>query len=230
MARTGERRRPHAYHHGDLRRALVHTTLRLIAERGPTGFTLREVARRAGVSHNAPYRHFRNKEALLAAVAEEGFVALTQTTERAAREATTPQQRLVERGVAYVTFALDRPSHYRVMFGPAIRRGRHPGLDGAAQRAFDSLVREMASGQQVGAFAGSDPRELARVSWALVHGVADLAIGHQLALKNRKDLDALVTVATTILAKGLERVNLSGTHPAGANSDQRSPQTQHFTR
>jgi AcrR family transcriptional regulator len=222
MARASGRRPRHAYHHGDLRRALIQATLRLIRERGPTGFTLREVARRAGVSHNAPYRHFRNKEALLAAVAEEGFVALTQATERAAREATTPQQRLVERGVAYVTFALERPAHYRVMFGPAIRRGRHPGLDTVAQRAFDSLVREMAFGQQVGAFAGSDPRELARVAWALVHGVADLAIGQQLALKNGKDLDALITVATTILSRGLERVNLSGTHPAQANSDERS--------
>jgi Tetracyclin repressor-like, C-terminal domain len=121
-----------------------------------------------------------------------------------------------------VTFALNRPAHYLVMFGPAIRRGRHSGLDAAAQRAFDSLVREMASGQQVGAFAGSDPRELARVAWALVHGLADLAIGHQLALKNRKDLDALIIVATTILSSGLERVNLSGTHPTLANSDQRS--------
>jgi AcrR family transcriptional regulator len=110
-----------SYHHGDLRRALLDTALRLIAEEGSSSFTLREVARRAGVSHAAPYRHFANKTALLAAVAEEGFRTLrTRLLEAGTRLPAEPLARLQTLGVEYVRFAVEHPSHFRVMFGPDI--------------------------------------------------------------------------------------------------------------
>lgn len=107
------------YHHGDLRRALLDAALALVAEAGTKGMTLREAARRARVSEAAPYRHFASREALLAAVAEEGFRAFG-ASQRAAWEKhpTDPFERLDALGLAYVDFAVRNPSHFRVMFGP----------------------------------------------------------------------------------------------------------------
>ena len=106
------------YHHGDLRRALIDASLALIAEEGFSALTLREVARRAGVTHAAPYRHFADKEALLAAVAEEGFRAMASDMRERMDKETSPTERLLACGVAYVLFAVRHPSHFRVMFGP----------------------------------------------------------------------------------------------------------------
>src|SRR5579864_3662327 len=107
-------RRP--YHHGHLREALLQGAVRAIAELGPAAFTLREVARRAGVSHNAPYRHFRDKEALLAAVANEGYRELTAAMLAAAGRQVRGVDRLKHAGLAYIEFALRRPEHFTVMF------------------------------------------------------------------------------------------------------------------
>src|SRR5262245_19733670 len=101
------RRKP--YHHGNLRKALLDAAIGLIAEVGPTAFTLREVARRAGVSHNAPYRHFQAKEDLMAAVATEGYRELTAAMLHAAKGQPNAVDRLKRAGLGYVTFALRRP-------------------------------------------------------------------------------------------------------------------------
>src|SRR5262250_3802720 len=100
------------YHHGHLEEVLLETAIQLIGEVGPAGFTLREVARRAGVSHNAPYRHFADGEELLAAVAAQGFRELTQAMRHAARQEPAALGRLKRAGVAYVEFALRRPEHF----------------------------------------------------------------------------------------------------------------------
>jgi len=97
------------YHHGNLREVLLESGLRLIAEVGPSGFTLRELARRAGVSHNAPYRHFRDRDDLMAAVATQGYRELTHAMRRAAEDHIDPLNRLKQAGLAYITFALRRP-------------------------------------------------------------------------------------------------------------------------
>src|SRR5580700_4662434 len=99
-------RKPKPYHHGHLREALLQAAIRLIAEVGPQGFTLREVARRAGVSHNAPYRHFHDKDELVAAVAMEGFERLTAAMKRSAARGSTAPERLRLCGHGYVSFAL----------------------------------------------------------------------------------------------------------------------------
>src|ERR1700733_1843655 len=108
------KRRP--YHHGNLRETLLQGAVCVIAEVGPSAFTLREVARRAGVSHNAPYRHFRDKDALLAAVATEGFLELTRSMREAGERQPRALDKLKQSGLAYVAFALRRPEHFTVMF------------------------------------------------------------------------------------------------------------------
>src|SRR5919205_4393672 len=106
------------YHHGNLRRALIDTALAMVTEEGAWNFTLREVARRAGVSHAAPYNHFEDKAALLAEVAALGFESLRQTLEAAARgRPRSARQAFAGIGAAYVRFGVEQPAHYRLMFG-----------------------------------------------------------------------------------------------------------------
>src|SRR5277367_6509136 len=116
---------PKPYHHGNLKKALLQAALELTAETGPRGFTLREAARRAGVSHNAPYRHFRDRDALLAAVATEGFDRLTHAMARGALKA-GPLNRLRRSGLAYVDFALRWPQHFAAMFDAPWDKPEYP--------------------------------------------------------------------------------------------------------
>src|SRR5919201_756967 len=123
------RRRRATTRSGDLAGGLVAAATALIAERGPGGFSLREVARRARVSEAAPYWHFADKEALLAAVAEQGFLGLARVMTHVQVRGRPSRRRLEELGVAYVRFALAHPSHLRIMFGPEIAdKTAHPKL------------------------------------------------------------------------------------------------------
>src|SRR5262245_1947757 len=148
MSRSEEARseRPakEGYHHGDLRRALLDATLRLVEQRGPQGFTLRAAARAAGVSPGAPYHHFQGKDALLAAVAEEGFELFGSTLHEAAQKpAPDPRLRAQNVGVAYVLFAIDHPTRFRVMLGYGVQsRMQHGKLAGVALSAYQ-LVRDV---------------------------------------------------------------------------------------
>jgi AcrR family transcriptional regulator len=170
------------YHHIGLRDALIQAGLGILAEEGAQALTLRAVARRAGVSHNAPYRHFVDKEALLAAIAEEGFETLTQQVRAAsARFPHDPRAQLEEAGWAYVQFALTHPDHLRVMFGGVIPDPQaHPTLQAAGARAFNALVEVVQAGQEAGVLVEGNPRELAAAAWAMVHGLALLLIGQQM--------------------------------------------------
>jgi len=177
--RAGPRR---SYHHGNLRRALLDSALSLVEREGAEALTLRAAARRAGVSQAAPYRHFRDKDALLAAVAEEGFRAMTE----AMRRATVPYEgdplaRLRARGMAYVEFATSHAAHFKVMFGRvAADRSKHPSLMEAAQEAFELLVAAIKDCQQAGLVRGGDPEELALCAWSATHGLSALAVDGQL--------------------------------------------------
>jgi len=158
------------YHHGALRPALLDAADVLLDEGGTGAVSLREAARRAGVSPTAAYRHFDSKEALLAAVAARGFHDFAAALDEAAHLSNDP---LSARGVAYVHFALTRPGRFRLMFGPAIRdKSRHPDLLQAAENAFGRFAQFVAASG-----AGDrNPREAAVAAWALVHGLAQLAI------------------------------------------------------
>lgn len=168
------------YHHGDLRRALLEAAAELIKEHGPAGITLREAARRAGVTHAAPYRHFADKEALLAALAEDGFVRLRAAIEQAI-VGVAPGELLEEIGVSYVRFAREHPSQFRVMFGAEIGdKRRYPSLTQADQAVFDILCRAIVAAQAAGVVAPGNPARLGMVQWCMLHGVAALVVDGQM--------------------------------------------------
>ena len=169
-------RKTKPYHHGNLREALLEAAIGLIAEVGPVAFTLREVARRAGVSHNAPYRHFRDKEALMTAVATEGYRELTEAMQDAARKQPRSLDRLKHAGLAYIEFALRRPEHFAVMFDAPFSGESHADSNEAAKEAFTALVELVKAAQQAEELAPGDAVEYAYLAWTMVHGVAKLAI------------------------------------------------------
>ncbi|MDB4989822.1 MAG: Transcriptional regulator, TetR family [Myxococcaceae bacterium] len=168
------------YHHGDLRRALIEAAFELVKEHGPAGITLREAARRAGVTHAAPYRHFADKEALLAALAEEGFTRLRGEIEQAI--VGVPRAELLEViGVVYVRFARQNPSQFRVMFGAEMGdKRRYPSLTEADQAVFDLLCGAIRAAQEVGIVAPGNPARLGMVQWSMLHGVAALIVDGQM--------------------------------------------------
>jgi AcrR family transcriptional regulator len=169
------------YHHGDLRRALTQAALRLVARHGPGGFTLREAARRAGVTHAAPYRHFAGKAALLAAVAEEGFAGMRASMQAAVEQAgADPGERLKALGIAYVRYAVAHPSHFRVMFGAETTdKCAYPTLAAAAAATFGLLVEAIGACQAAGQLRPGAPEDLAVPLWSIVHGLAALLIDGQ---------------------------------------------------
>jgi AcrR family transcriptional regulator len=186
------------YHHGDLQRALVDAAAQLVAECGPAAVSLREVARIVGVSHNAPYRHFPTREALLAAVAARGFEMLFEGMSKLTSEA-DPAKGLAACGRGYIDFALEHRGIYQLMFSDEIQKGSHPALHAVAERAFESLERKIA------ALSPQVPTVLATLTvWALMHGIAHLILDNQ--LKRHVDDPSyrrLIDTANRILVAGL---------------------------
>jgi AcrR family transcriptional regulator len=172
-----------SYHHGDLRRALIETALAMVTEEGTWNFTLREVARRAGVSHAAPYNHFADKAALLAEVATLGFNRLRQEMEAAAgRHQDSAREALLGIGTAYIRFGVEQPAHLRLMFGPDLaERGRHPGLEQASDATFAVLTGALERGQRAGQIRAGSVLDQAVAAWSLVHGLTLLLLDHRLS-------------------------------------------------
>jgi len=181
-------RKPKPYHHGHLREALLQAAIQLIAEVGPAGFTLREVARRAGVSHNAPYRHFPDREDLLAAVAAQGFRELKEAMLEAVIHHRSSVGRLKGAGLAYVEFALRRPEHFTVMFDAAVSKHGTPASTEAAEQAFGTLLTLVKSCQDENRLPSVDVRQLALLAWSMVHGIAKLATAKRLPYESTPDV------------------------------------------
>jgi len=177
------------YHHGDLRNALLEAARALLEEGPLTDLSLRAVARRAGVSHAAPYRHFPNHEALLVELATEGFVELRGELVAAAAQKGAESDRIAKIGAAYMRFVARRPALARLMFGPQLpNRDRFEGLGAAA----DSI------GGEIGA-ALHDPA-LGLAVWAAVHGLAMLILENVIDLGQRRSgLDVLPSRAEILL-------------------------------
>jgi AcrR family transcriptional regulator len=166
------------YHHGDLPRALKQAALALMRERGPKGFSLREAATRAGVSSAAPYRHFADREALLAAVAEDGFRTLEARLRRTLRKPPADQQCALEAlAVAYVKFATSDVEQFSLMWDPGLRAPEHASLADAAASALSVLIAEIEHAKEAGLFSGLAPIDAATQVWALLHGTSTLANG-----------------------------------------------------
>lgn len=181
--------RPQPYHHVNLRKTLLDAAVALIGEVGPRAFTLREVARRAGVSHNAPYRHFASKDELLATVAAEGFERLTAVMRKAMAPGRSPLERLELCGCGYVEFALRWPQHFLVMFDLPHARHDHPNGQGSGDIAFQVLLDCVAAARQSGDLAPGELLPLAWTAWSLVHGIAKLAISGNLPLSTRATIE-----------------------------------------
>jgi AcrR family transcriptional regulator len=165
------------YHHGDLRAALLDAADSLLDQGGDGAVSLREVARMAGVSPTAAYRHFADKEALLAALALRGFEAFGAAMAAAVTMGELAPQ--VARGRAYIRFALARPGRFRLMFGPLLARSAaHPALCAASRQAFASLQ----------AHAGD--ADAALRSWGMVHGLAHLLLDQ--AIPEAGEVEGLV--------------------------------------
>jgi len=196
-------RKSRTYHHGNLKPALLAASLELMQKAGPGAFTLREVARRAGVSHNAPYRHFRDKEELLAALAAEGFDRLTAAMTKAAQSATGAVERMRRGGRGYVEFALRYPQHFTVMFEIPLQMDSYPQTQAAAGRAFATLVHYVEACQAEGILPPGDAKPFALLAWSMVHGVAKLAINGRLPLSGAADLRRFTDTATAALWRGL---------------------------
>jgi AcrR family transcriptional regulator len=169
------------YHHGDLRRALLDEALRTIQAHGASHLTLRAVGERLGVSRSALYRHFADKQALLAAAACEGFRMLRQAVADAWEHNGHGHTGFEAMAKSYVQFAVGHPSHYRVMFGGFIESAtKDEDLMGEARAAFQVLVDAIVDQQNNGLIRRDDPVLIARFTWALVHGISMLVIDGQL--------------------------------------------------
>src|SRR5579859_1161612 len=155
------------YHHGDLRAALLHAAMELLEESGEADLSLRAVARRAGVSPAAPYRHYADREALVSAVATVGYRELAERLAAAHPSPSTPEQ-LASVAIAYVQFALERPALFRIMFGEPCDRDNDERVTATATvSAYVHSIVERT-------FPEGDSEALATAIWALVHGLAFL--------------------------------------------------------
>ena len=192
-----------AYHHGDLRAALLVEAASMIEEGGAGSVTMRAIGQRLGVSRAAPYRHFADKNALLVAVAASGFHRLggrLQATDADAPRSST--QRLRRIGEEYVRFALENPAHYRLMYGrEALSRDDLPELRSAAKDLFEQFVEVIRAHQRSGVIKRQDPRALAYVAWSAVHGLASLVIEGQ--IHGTDDIDGLIRQTTRTVLDGM---------------------------
>ncbi|MCP1243871.1 TetR family transcriptional regulator [Acetobacter lambici] len=191
-----------SYHHGDLRHALIDTALNMLATDQNWTFTLREVARRTGVSHAAPYKHFRDREELLRELARIGFDQLAETMTRAMfSNGLTIRERFTTGAQACIDFAFRNPGLYRLMFSADADKTADPHLHDTAMRTFHVLLQLLEEGQRDGSFRPVPISGQAGACWAQVHGLAMLAISGQL-LEEKVGKEP-VSAALDVLLNGL---------------------------
>lgn len=164
------------YHHGDLPRALVAAATQIIEAGDGARLTLRAAARAAGVSVAAPYRHFADREALLAATLAQGFDDLARRTDKARLAAGEPIAALIATGLAYVRFADAHPRLYRLMFGPECDKAAYPDLMQAGHAALEVLHRAVTDCRSSGLIGEADVQRVALAGWSLTHGLASLHV------------------------------------------------------
>lgn len=182
------------YHHGNLREVLLRAAIELIAERGAHGLSLRECARRAGVSHAAPYRHFADKDALLFAIAQLGFEKLYAAGIAAMEGVDDPLERLDAYGVAYVRFALENPVLLRVMF--TLQFEVPEGTKDIGAPAFELL--QQAAAEVVG--PDVDSYTAAFAAWSLPHGLSMLVLDGRVPPELVEDTEAVEKLARSVYA------------------------------
>jgi AcrR family transcriptional regulator len=178
---VSETRNP-TYFAGDLRRAILDSAAAVIAREGPAAVSLREIARRIGVSHAAPAHHFRDKTGLFTALAAEGWARFVAAMTAARDGADGPLAQLSAAGVSYVVFARDNPGHFRVMFRRDLVDASDPAYAEGSKAGFTLLAGVVDACQTVGWGRGQEPWVLISSAWSLVHGLADLTSNGSLGL------------------------------------------------
>jgi AcrR family transcriptional regulator len=168
-----------AYHHGDLKQALVKACLAWVEKKGTESLSLRALAQQIGVSHAATYRHFQDKNDVLQALAEEGFRIFHEYLEKALQiKNKTAEQRFIEQGLQYIRFAKAHREHFQLMWSADIQRNKSEGVKREAERSFQALLtatEEWKAEQAV----RCDSMEIALQAWIQVHGTATLILSNQ---------------------------------------------------
>lgn len=170
------------YHHGDLHEEILCAACRLLEENNIASLSLREIAKEVGVSHTAPYRHFKDKESLLAGIAGLGFDRLTeQLTAAVTSNPGDPVKQLIEAGQKYVSMAQQRPQCTQLMFGGILPcDDTYPELRASGDSAFEGLLSIIIEGQALGVFKPGDIKMMALTAWSGIHGLSMLIIGGNL--------------------------------------------------
>lgn len=178
-----------AYHHGDLKTALKNAALRLVREKGPRGFSINEASRLAGVTVAAPYRHFEDKDALLAEIACDGNELMKHELEEAAAKVTGVKEQMLEVGLGYLRFAKVHSDYFAVIFQAGLDKSKYPEVERTAKEAFGVIFKLAQQYERTPELAG----QRAVSSWALVHGLATLSMDGALstALRERSEFEHL---------------------------------------
>ena len=193
-----------SYHHGNLRQALLDTALEQLQSCSIEKLSLRAVAKQVGVSQTAVYRHFSDKQGLLAALAEEGFNELFAQCSQAVQPHHRAPEAMQASGLAYIRFAAANPQRYKLMFGNSLpERQRHPDLEDSGCRAFGMIVSLIELGVSQGDFIEGDIQQLSRSAWAMVHGLSSLVIDNFIKAESEQELYQQLETSLSVITRGL---------------------------
>ena len=187
------------YHHGDLKNALIRAGVEILARDGVEGLSLRKVAQRAGVSHNAPYSHFPDKQSLIAAISTEGFKQLYEALDAVISSyPEDPKRQLQEGAWAYVQFAMNNTDSFKIMFSGVLEKEKeYPAFVEISHKTFELVVSVMRACQEAGLLRAAPPEVHAVVVWGQIHGVVSLMLEGQISYTvfTRSDIREIVRFA-----------------------------------
>ncbi len=193
------------YHHGDLKNALIAAGIEILSKEGVAGLSLRKVARKAGVSHNAPYAHYADKQALIAAIATAGYEKLyLKLMDVVQHYSDDPARQLVEASWAYVEFALAETDHFKITFSGVVEKEKdYPAFVEVAQKNFQQVVEIIAACQQAGLLPEGPADLLALSVWSLLHGLVSLILEDQVShtLLDRFTLKEMLVSSLNLMTK-----------------------------
>ena len=171
------------YHHGDLKNALIQAGVEILSQDGVGGLSLRKVAQRAGVSHNAPYSHFPDKQSLIAAISTEGFKQLYSELDAAIlSHPDDPRRQLQDGAWAYVQFAIHNTNTFKIMFSGVLEKeNQYPAFVEVSQKAVHRVVDVVHACQGAGILRSASPEVMAVAVWGQIHGITSLILEGQIS-------------------------------------------------